>query len=123
MIIYQFLQLIQCYTYATSLTNTVSCQATILEGFGSLQKRRRNSRWITGLSSCHNHFKMPKVPKIELNVTYSHESMLETLFTDSNKLFSHLFHQNTMMLGHSRNAHLDSSRETQLESPLRFDHR
>ena len=61
--------------------------------------------------------------EIELVDTDFHVIMLETLFADSNKLFSHSFRQNHMTLGHSRNAHVASSHETQLESQLRFAHR
>ena len=64
-----------------------------------------------------------KAPETELNDIDSHETTLVTLSADFNKLFSHLFHQNTAMLGHHRNAHLDSSHETLLESRLRFNHR
>ena len=66
---------------------------------------------------------MLKVPKIEPIDMDSHEITLATLSADFNKLFSRSFRQNTTMLGHSRNAHLDSSHETRLESPLRFNHR
>ena len=66
---------------------------------------------------------MLNASKISLDDTNFHASMLETLFSDSNKLFSHSFLRNRMTLGYSRDAHVDSSHETQLESPLRFVHR
>ena len=66
---------------------------------------------------------MLKAPQISLDDTNFHASMLETLFSDSNKLFSHSFLRNRMMLGYSRDAHVDSSHEIQLESQPRFAHR
>ena len=60
---------------------------------------------------------------ISLDDTNSHASMLETLFSDFTKLFSHSFLRNRTMLGNSRNAYVDSSHQIKLESRLCFVHR
>ena len=65
---------------------------------------------------------MPKAAMTELSDTSSHENMLETLFADLNWLSSHSSHRSHMTLGHSRNVHPDSSKETRLELRLRFAH-
>ena len=49
--------------------------------------------------------------------------MLETLFSDFIKLFSHSFLRDRTMLGNSGKAYVDPSHQIKLESRLGFVHR